>query len=187
MNYLALVIFVLIMTITPGPNNILLTVSGTKFGFKKSLGFVIGLTLGLNSQIILFSMGLGVLFTKYPHVQNIVKIPGILYILYLAYKLSFKSGSKSGDSNMEKPLTLLDGLLFQYLNPKAYLMTLTTASLYSAPLVIILLVVFIIAPFSTSSWALFGSVLGKLTLNKDTMKVNRILGVITAASVVFII
>lgn len=193
-SYISIIIFAVIMTITPGPNNILLTVSGTKFGFKKSLGFVLGIVLGLNSQIILFSMGLGILFSNFPHLQEILKVPGIIYILYLAFKIGFSDGSKGHASALEKPLTVQNGFIFQYLNPKAYLMTLTTTSLYSASgdkfifsIMIIVVIFSIIAPVCTSLWALFGAFIGKLTMGKSSNIVNKSLGVITAISVLFII
>lgn len=193
-SYFSLIIFVMVMTVTPGPNNIMLTVSGTQFGFKRSLHFVLGIVLGLNSQIILFSMGLGVLFHRFPNLQNLLKIPGIIYILYLAAKLGFSHGTGSESSTLKISLTARQGFLFQYLNPKAYLMTLTTTSLYSVSgdgfifsIVIILITYSIIAPLCTSLWAMFGSVIGRFTMGQDSNVVNKVLGVITAASVIFII
>lgn len=172
----------------------MLMVSGSKYGYKKSIMFIVGVVIGMNSQILFFSLGFGSLFTKYPVIQNYIKIPGIIYILFLAYKLGFSSNSKKNESDLNKPLTFIEGFIFQYLNPKAYLFTLTVTSIYSqggenfiSSIVFILTILSLIAPFSVSMWAGFGTAISKITLGKNSGRINKILGIITATSVVFII
>lgn len=189
-------LFVLTMTITPGPNNMLLTASGARFGFRKTIPFIVGIVLGIISQLILSALGLGSLFQHFPLAQKILKICGSIYILYLAVKIAIPSKKVQKDGDLfDKPMHMLQGALFQYLNPKAYIMTITAMSVY--PLkgemyfrssLFILLSFLIICPISISMWAGFGSLLKKVMKDgKYARRVNLLLGGITALSVVFIL
>lgn len=189
-------LFTLTMTITPGPNNMLLTASGARFGFRKTLPFIGGIVLGIISQLLLSALGLGYLFEHYPLAQKILKITGSLYILFLAYHIANPSDShRKGSQSIQKPIQLVQGALFQYLNPKAYIMTITAMSvyplqgeLYLRSSLFILLSFVVICPLSISLWAAFGTLLKVfMKEGKHAGKVNIFLGVITAFSVVFIL
>ncbi len=189
------VVFIITMTATPGPNNMLLTVSGAKFGYRRSLPFILGIVIGEVSQLILSALGLGVLFIHFPLAQLLLKMAGSLYLIYLAAKIAFggKGGKDSGD-DIEKPMTLIHGIFFQYLNPKAYVFALTVMSVYplqgelylrSALLIIISFV--LICPMSVSLWAGFGTLLKKMMAGRHARNLNFVLGAMTALSVVFIL
>ena len=189
------ILFVITMTATPGPNNMLLTASGARFGYLRSLPFVGGIVLGITSQLILSSLGLGVLFLHYPFAQTILKIIGCVYIIFLSTKIAF-SGSRGSEKNQnDKPMGFLEGAMFQYLNPKAYLMTITAMSvyplkedLYIRSAVFIITCFLFITPVSTSLWAGFGSLVNRsLDQEKYGRILNIILGGLTAVSVVFIV
>ena len=70
----ALSIFYFTMFFTPGPNNAMLTASGMKFGFMRTLPHLIGIPLGHILQIGLTCFGLANLFILYPEVQFYMKI-----------------------------------------------------------------------------------------------------------------
>jgi threonine/homoserine/homoserine lactone efflux protein len=189
-------LFVLTMTATPGPNNMLLTASGARFGFRRTLPLIAGIVLGIISQLILSALGMGYLFQLFPLAQKVLKITGSAYILYLAVKIGMSPGKgNKDDEKVEEPMHMLQGALFQYLNPKAYIMTITAMSVY--PLqgdmyfkssLFILLSFLIICPLSISIWAGFGSLLKKVMKEgRYAGKVNLFLGGITALSVVFIL
>ena len=80
----ALSTYYFIMFVTPGPNNAMLTASGLKFGFLKTLPHAIGIPLGHILQIGLTCFGLANLFLIYPQVQFYMIILCFLYLLYLA-------------------------------------------------------------------------------------------------------
>ncbi|MBN2618113.1 MAG: LysE family translocator [Spirochaetales bacterium] len=182
---ISLLIFTIVMTVTPGPNNMLLTISGTKYGYIKSTPFIIGIALGLISQIILFSLGLNAVFEIFPLFNTIIKIIGFSYLIYISIKIFTTDSKVKVDSKIDKPLSIFKGIAFQYLNPKAYLMTLTASTLYPK-LIVIIIFYLIIPPLSTSLWALFGSFIGKF-INGDRGYVNKILGILTAFSAVLMI
>lgn len=189
-------LFTLTMTITPGPNNMLLTASGARFGFMRTIPFIGGIVLGIISQLLLSALGLGYLFEHYPLAQKVLKAAGSIYILYLAWKIAFPPGkSRKGGDTIEEPMNLLQGALFQYLNPKAYIMTMTAMSvyplqgeLYLRSTLFILISFIVVCPVSISLWAAFGSLLKSFMYEgKHTAKVNMFLGAATAFSIVFIL
>ncbi|NQT57729.1 MAG: LysE family translocator [Bacteroidetes bacterium] len=183
------------MTITPGPNNMLITASGTQFGYKRTFPFIIGILVGVISMMALCGMGLGLLFERYPVIQQILKVSGSLYILYLASKLFFKKADADSADNESEPLSFIQGVLFQYVNPKAYVFSITTVSVYSIkgelfiPSILFIMGAFLcIGLFSISVWAAFGTLLGKYMKSaKNGRWINYALALITAGSVVFIL
>ena len=100
----ALSAFYFTMFITPGPNNAMLTASGMKFGFIKTLPHLIGIPVGHIFQIGLVCFGLANLFLIYPQIQFYMKILCFLYLIYLSWKMI---GSFSLDKkNTGRPLKL---------------------------------------------------------------------------------
>ena len=122
----ALSAFYFTMFITPGPNNAMLTASGMKFGFIKTLPHLIGIPLGHIFQIGLVCFGLAKLFLIYPQIQMYMKILCFLYLLYLSWKMigSFSLDKKESG----RPLRLYEASLFQFINPKAWSIAIAVAS-----------------------------------------------------------
>jgi len=95
---IAITLFALVTSITPGPNNIMLTASGANFGFKRTLPHVAGIIFGMMMLNISVGLGLGTIFTQYPFLQQILRVAGSAYLLWLAYKLlSFSNINNYGD------------------------------------------------------------------------------------------
>lgn len=183
-----MLLFVTVMTVTPGPNNMIITSSGTMYGYRRTYPFILGVTVGLISQLLLTSTGLGLLFTQFPIIENVLKVIGFLYISWLGFKIATANNSFTNNKGESAP-GFLKGLLFQYLNPKAYLMSITTISLYTLQgeryiwsVTVIILSYLVIAPLSTSVWALFGVGIKRLMLNRNIKWLQYGLGVITLLS-----
>ena len=122
----ALSTFYFTMFVTPGPNNAMLTASGMKFGFIRTLPHLIGIPLGHIFQIALVCFGLANLFLIYPQIQFYMKILCFLYLLYLSWKMigSFNLIKKESG----RPLMLYEASLFQFINPKAWSIAIAVAS-----------------------------------------------------------
>ena len=90
-NLLPLIFFSIAAAFTPGPNNIVGSYSGFNFGIKKSLPLILGVTFGYTTLITLSAAGLNVVFNTYPILKTIIKIIGSLFLIYLAYKISFQN------------------------------------------------------------------------------------------------
>ena len=110
---LALASFYTVMFITPGPNNAMLTASGIKFGFKKTIPHLIGIPTGHIFQIALMCLGLGKIFQTYPFIQEYLKYICALYLLYLGYKII--GSFKNINNEKSRPLKLYEASLFQFI------------------------------------------------------------------------
>ena len=172
----ALVSFYFVMFATPGPNNAMLTASGIKFGFKKTLPHLIGIPSGHIVQISLVCMGLGKIFQIYPVIQDVLKYFCAIYMLYLGYKIIGSFSDQNKDNS--RPLKLYEASLFQFLNPKAWSIAIMVASgffprdenLLIAVLFTTLTGALVCFP-SICLWALFGSSIRLIIKNIKLKKI----------------
>ena len=189
----ALIVFYFTMFFTPGPNNAMLTASGMKFGFIRTLPHLIGISLGLILQIGLTCFGLANLFLIYPQVQFYMKILCFIYLLYLSWKMlgSFSVVKKESG----RPLRFYEASLFQFINPKAWTVAITAVagffpleeSFFKATMFLALTAPFICFP-SISLWALFGSTLRMFVNNLKTKKIiEYILALLLILTALFVL
>jgi len=172
----ALATFYFTMFFTPGPNNAMLTASGMKFGFIRTLPHLIGIPLGHIVQIGLTCFGLANLFLLYPTIQFYMKILCFVYLFYLSWKMIGSFSMVQKDTG--RPLRFYEASLFQFVNPKAWSIAITVASgFFPAQENIIIGVSFVtitaaVICFPTISlWALFGSGLRKFINDEKTKKI----------------
>ena len=130
--YLELAAYACATTFSPGPNNILLLSSTSKFGFRRCLPLIYGIWSGLLSIMLICGFGCAVLGELVPQIVPYAKYVGAAYILYLAYKtLVRKVGDSSGGET--KPLTYINGFLLQFLNVKIMSLGIAAYSGYILP------------------------------------------------------
>lgn len=129
--YLPLIIFCFSTTITPGPNNLMIMMSGSKFGVKSSLPHYLGICIGFALMVALVGLGLGEIFTRWPILHWIIKYVGAFYMLYLAWQIIRSTSELKTVSAKSKPLNFVQALLFQWINPKAWIMAVGAISAYS--------------------------------------------------------
>ena len=173
--FTALATFYFTMFITPGPNNAMLTASGMKFGFIRTLPHAIGIPIGHILQIGLTCFGLANFFLIYPQVQFYMKILCFLYLLYLGWKMigSFSMTQKETG----RPLKFYEASLFQFINPKAWSIAVTVASGFFPSeenifigISFVTITAAVICFPTISLWALFGSGLRKFVNNTKIKK-----------------
>ncbi len=131
MEILALLLFTFSSTITPGPNNIMMFSSGLNYGIKRSLPHLFGIFIGFPTMVVAVGLGIGFLFERFPVLHLILKIVGSLYLLYLAYKIATTRASIE-ERESSKPFTFLQAALFQWVNPKAWVLALTSVATFTA-------------------------------------------------------
>jgi threonine/homoserine/homoserine lactone efflux protein len=180
------------MLITPGPNNILLLSSGLNFGYKKTIPTILGVMLGFSIMIVFVGLGLGVVIQTYPYILEIIKFVGILYLFYLAYKIAISTTDIKDTTHSNKPFTFVQIVVFQWINPKAWIMAITTLSIYindinnsTKEVVTIAIVYLVVSIISTNIWALGGVFLQNILKNKKHLKLFNILMAILIVSSVF--
>jgi len=161
--FTGLILFSLVATFTPGPNNLLALASGANHGYLRTLPHVLGVCLGFTIMFLLVGAGLGSLFIMLPVTYTILKFGAFGYLLYLAFKIA-RSKSIGEGTNGAKPITLLGSAAFQWINPKAWIATVTIVTSFTNPdafwlsMAIAAVTNIILAFAAVSSWALFGTV-----------------------------
>ncbi|ASU38181.1 lysine transporter LysE [Herbaspirillum sp. meg3] len=126
---LPLASFAFVTSITPGPNNIMLTSSGVWFGFVRSIPHMLGITFGFAVLLAICAAGIGGLVVAVPAIHVLLKIAGSGYLLYLAWKLRSMSFNQDVRADV-RPMSFVGAALFQFANPKAWVMAITGASAF---------------------------------------------------------
>ncbi len=91
-NPVPFAIYAFVMSITPGPNNVMLTASGATFGFRRTIPHMLGIELGLGIQLLAVCAGLGAIFTRWPQLQTVLRWVGAAYLLYLGVRMLSGTG-----------------------------------------------------------------------------------------------
>lgn len=128
--FLALSAFALVSSITPGPNNLMLMASGANFGFRRTVPHMLGIGIGFGVMIVLVGLGLVRIFDAFPVTHLILTVVGIVYLLWLAWKIAHASAPDTARAGA-RPFTFVQAALFQWVNPKAWQMALTAITLYA--------------------------------------------------------
>ena len=158
---IALALYALVTSVTPGPNNLMLLASGVNFGFRQTIPHMLGIALGFTAMVALVGFGLGAVLTLFPIVFNVLRVLALVYMVWLSWKLASSGSLGSGDAKA-RPMTFIEAALFQWINPKAWAMALTATTLYTVPDMYYLSVSLVAGTFgvinlpSVSCWAGFG-------------------------------
>ncbi|HEY2144638.1 MAG TPA: LysE family translocator [Steroidobacteraceae bacterium] len=157
--------FMISMGITPGPNNILVASSGVNFGFRATVPHILGVTFGYPFMLLVVGLGLAKIFIAIPMTHLVLKYVCIGYLLYLAWRIATTSSVGEARST-QKPMTLLQGAAFQWVNGKGWVVALGVVTTYTAvnqtlPLQIVALsaIALVITVVCVSCWTYFGALL----------------------------
>lgn len=191
--FIALISYYFVMFATPGPNNAMLTASGIKFGFQKTLPHLLGIPFGHVIQITMVCFGLGSVFQKFPQIQLYLKWVCFFYLIYLGWKILGSISSNEKESG--RPLKFFEAALFQFINPKAWVVALTAATAFfptEETFVIGTIFVAVTAPFvcfpSICIWAIFGSSIKLIIQNTKIKKtVEYLLALLLVVTAVIIV
>jgi threonine/homoserine/homoserine lactone efflux protein len=155
--------FMASMGITPGPNNILVAGSGVNFGFRATVPHILGITIGYPLMLFIVGIGLARIFIAVPPIHTILKWISIVYLLYLAYRITIAAAPGQARSE-PKPLSFLQAAAFQWVNGKAWVIALGAVTTYTVvdqtlPLQIVALTAIsvVITLVSVSCWTFFGA------------------------------
>ena len=160
---------------TPGPNNAVAAYSGFNFGIRKTLPLILGVGFGYTTLIILINFVLISTFKNYPIIQEVIRVLGTVFLIYLAYKISFSK--VSSDGRTENPVKFLDKFIFQFINPKGVMAGVTLSSNfveqgenYLNHSIWVIIVCSVTAFLSISSWTFLGKFLRKFATNNNFIK-----------------
>lgn len=192
--------FALAMAGTPGPNNTILTASGANYGFRRTLPHLLGVTLGV-AVIFLVVATVGTALVSDPRVRGPLKWAGIAYLLWLAWRIASAEPAQPGTSPEEgargRPFTLMQGALFQLVNPKLWTMVAGAVATYGStageqgPFAVAVAfgIIFGVATFAgTSVWTLIGVQVGRILRSRRALRLfNWTMAALLVASLIPVI
>ena len=189
-NLTALLAFVFITTLTPGPNNISSSSMGILFGYTKSLNYLLGISAGFLVIMLLSGIASRTVFVLFPELESVMRFAGTAYILWLAYKTA-KSSYKFTQYDTP-PLGFRAGLLLQAFNPKVWVYGLTLYATFLAGitnnlglLLISAVLLAGVAFFATSTWAVSGALIKRILQRPQVQRgINIILALLLAYTAV---
>lgn len=187
--FLALLVYAFVTSITPGPNNLMLLASGVNFGIVRTVPHMLGISIGFLVLLLAVGFGLGAVLAAFPVLHTTLKIAGVAYLLYLAWKIAM-SRSLSGKGEVRaQPMRFIDAAAFQWVNPKAWMMAVYAMAVYTNPdhpfvSVALISIAFTIVNLpSVSVWAGFGTALRGFLSDPARLKWFNIgMGVLLAAT-----
>lgn len=172
-------IYCFITAYTPGANNLLSMSNAARLGFRKSVSFNFGITMGFLIVMTVCTLFSSTLYSALPKVKFYMQLLGAAYMLYLAWKVWKTSSDLEVESRKES--SFLSGMVLQFMNPKIYIYAITAMSLYILPLyhsvvalIVFVLILTIIGASGSYVWALFGSAFCRF-FTKHTKGVNLVM------------
>jgi Putative threonine efflux protein len=189
MNITSFFIYCIIVTVTPGPTNIVILSTVNNLGTKKAMEYTYGATIAFGLLLAISAMLNTVLLAAIPKVLHIMQIIGGSYILYLSYQIYKMDISKSTE---KKTTTFLSGFLMQFVNPKVVLFTMTVIPSFVMPyyttfsaLMIFVACITIIGFIAFITWIIFGAIF-KEFLQKHQKTVNIIMALFLVYSAILV-
>jgi threonine/homoserine/homoserine lactone efflux protein len=165
-QFAALISFAFVTSVTPGPNNMMLIASGANFGFWRSVPHMLGISIGHMAMTLIVGLGLAGIVQQEPRILTVLKWVSVAYLLWLAWKLAHAAAPGEATAT-GTPMTFLGAALFQWVNPKAWTMSLGAVTAYATnptPLTVALIAgtFGMINLPSVSVWTLAGQQLRRL-------------------------
>lgn len=117
-----------LMSITPGPNNLMLAASGVNHGFRRTVPHMAGITFGCTLQVLALSLVLGSFLQIFQSVRPVLALAGCGYLLWLSWKTA--TADRLKEVGERRPLGFWGAVLFQAVNPKAWVMAVNTSLLF---------------------------------------------------------
>jgi threonine/homoserine/homoserine lactone efflux protein len=155
-------VFALVGSITPGPNNLMMMASGATFGLKRTLPHVAGVVVGFGAMTLAIGLGLAQVLKASPLLFAVLRWAAAAYILYIAWRMVTAKGPGIAVTG-ENPMSFFGAVAFQWINPKAWVMALAAVGTYAeqgrflVDVLIIALAFMVIGVPCALTWTGFGS------------------------------
>lgn len=174
--------FSLVMSITPGPVNMIILSSGISYGVRRTIPYVTGATVGFTLLLLIIGFGFSQFINAYPFFLTYLAIVGSLYIIYMGYKIA-SSKPKLEVSKKNAP-KFYEGILLQWINPKAWIACISGASIFSSAesynqFLKFTIIYFIVCYISLGFWAILGDKVSYLIKNHFRLRLfNFAMGIL---------
>ena len=162
-----LLLFAVALTLTPGPNVVMVTATCANFGFRRTLPHMLGITVGFGGMVVASGLGLAGILASDPRVHSVLRYAGAIYLVYLAWRIATADPARSSAANSQ-PIGLIEAALFTWTNPKAWVTALGALAAYIvAPgsvllqTVLVACVLTVTCFLSVAIWVGFGVAIGR--------------------------
>lgn len=168
-------VLAIVMSVTPGPNNLMVLCSSVRFGARETLGHISGASIGSAFMLLLVGLGLHEIFISSPQIQEVMKYGGAAYILYLSWKILRDSGEIQA-ADASHPMSFTGAAFFQWANPKSWVMAsvaITTClpAVFSLTDIVLYTILFAAISFPcVGVWAWFGSIIKVYLKNANLIR-----------------
>jgi threonine/homoserine/homoserine lactone efflux protein len=187
-------VFALVAAITPGPSNVMLTATGAAGGVLRGLPCLVGVGAGMGLLIFTVAIGLGQVVLQSPLLLQALNWCGAAFLLWLAWKIA--SSGRAGETAARKPVGFVEAALFQWINPKSWLVSASAAGTYlhagtdsALPQALAFAGLFVSAAMPSGLvWLAFGAAMHRLLRSERAARIfNIVMGLSLAASVALIL
>lgn len=128
---IAVTVFALASSFTPGPNNAIATSTGANFGLRAALPHVLGVPFGMLTLLLFGITGVAAVLLAHPAAMQVLRWVGTAYLFWIAWLIGTTRSMK--ERQLTRPFTFLQSALFQYANPKAWMMAVAAVGTYMQP------------------------------------------------------
>jgi threonine/homoserine/homoserine lactone efflux protein len=128
----SLALFCFAMSATPGPNNVMVMASAARYGVRRTLPHVFGITFGFPLMLGLVGAGIGAIIVASPPIHHAFEAAAALFMLWLAWRIATAGAPHAAaPDSRARPLTFFEAALFQWVNPKAWVIAVAAIALYT--------------------------------------------------------
>lgn len=190
--------FAIAMSATPGPNNVMVTSSGATYGFARTVPHIFGISVGFAVMLAAVALGAGEVLHAYPAIHQALKWIGAAYLVWLAWRIATarpkpKGTDEAGTTRAKRrgrPLNFLEAALFQWVNPKAWVIALGAVATYTTAggavvgqALLLALIFFVACVPSTALWTAIGAGAARLLRTERALRIfNLVMAALLVAS-----
>ena len=190
--------FAIAMSATPGPNNVMVASSGATYGFVRTVPHLLGVSAGFAIMVAAVALGAGELLHTFPIIHEALKWIGAAYLLWLAWRIASARPDATGASEAGttrakrrgRPLNFLEAALFQWVNPKAWVIALGAVATYTTTggavigeAMVLALIFFVVCVPSTALWTAIGAGTARLLRTEQALRIfNLTMAILLVAS-----
>jgi threonine/homoserine/homoserine lactone efflux protein len=189
-SFPALVAFVVVMSVTPGPNNVMLAAASANYGLRAAVPQMLGIAVGAAAMMAAVGLALAAVLEVLPRTAGAVRWVGLAWLLFLAWKVA--NAGAPGSADARPPLGFLGAAAFQWINPKAWLLGIGGNAAFVRPdaallpqVALVALVFLVVAIPYVLPWAALGGAARRLLTSPARLRAfNWTMAALLVASIV---
>ena len=156
--------FAVSMSATPGPNNTMVTASGAAWGFRRTVPHMAGISVGFPAMLLAVALGAGEVLRSRPWLHEGLRWIGAAYLLWLAWHIATARPATPGQAPAGRPISFPQAALFQWVNPKAWVISVGAVVTYTtatggaliAQAAMLALIFVVVTSLCTAFWTMAG-------------------------------